>query len=273
MAKQSYLADVEGLGRVVEVCKDFYSCLQGLKRKKADLVTPRDEAYARIHTAGKENIGRSCGTWTTFGLEYAKDSLPLLRRNSRLLNPKLAKLAVEANRQGRYFSTETRQEYDESLKEAEQDKRPFLEREVLVLPHREAFEASSDILEFSLQDLAGKYFKFNGNNPIKVYPVNKETVNSQNGTILTQLWFSGLDCRSGFGCSRYLDLDYRARGVCRVKSAEGTAKKSAVEMKVKSGYTTKQIDSYLRIVEKVRQGNLSASKLEKVAEFLSGLKQ
>lgn len=274
MTKRNYLADVENLGQVVELCNDFYSCLQSLKRKKADLISPRDEAYAGIHTSEKEDIGKSCGTWTTFGFEYAKDSQPLLRRSSRLLDKKLAKLAVESNRNRKYFSTQTRQEYDDSLRQAEQDKRMSLsERQVLILPHREVFEASSDILEFSLQDLAGEYYKFNGNNPIKVYPVNKDVVDSQDGTILTQLWFSRLGGRSDFGGNgRDLYVGGRARGVRRVESAEGTEKKFLEEKRILQ-YTERQLNQYINIVEKVRQGSLPASRLEKVAEFLSGLKQ
>ena len=56
------LANIKGLGEIVQVCNNFYNKLQELKQAGAKLISPRDEAYARIQTKGKENIGRSDGT-------------------------------------------------------------------------------------------------------------------------------------------------------------------------------------------------------------------
>ena len=120
---------VKGLGNVMQSSGDFSANLKDIGRR---IISPRDEAYARLATDGKENIGQSTGTWTSAGLEYAKGELPVFNPFSRLLNLKLARQAVEANRAGRYFNTEARAEYDKSLKQAQKKK------SALVLPSRDS---------------------------------------------------------------------------------------------------------------------------------------
>lgn len=262
------LADVKGLGRVVEAFGDFYSDLQQIQEAKAGLISPRDETYARLMTKEKENIGKEYGTWTCAGFEYAKGQSPIFRLNSRLTEPEKAKLLVKVNRQGKYFHTESTREYEESLRQAEEDKdKEPVERNVIVLPSRDNFIMSDkenwEIYQAILKEQAKPYFELNG--PIPFYLVDKDVVDSQNGTILTPLWFSSLDYRSGFnGNYTFLvNLNFRARGVLR--SAEGTAKILP--------YSQKQVGKYLKLVLGVRNGNMPASKLEEVAEFLESLKR
>ena len=82
------VANVEGLGKIVEIRGDFYSQLQQLQELGINPISPRDEAYARLKTratgviydtTGKENIGMSTGTKTSAGFEYVKGKLPILR--------------------------------------------------------------------------------------------------------------------------------------------------------------------------------------------------
>ncbi len=172
-----------------------------------------------MQTKGKENIGKSYGTWTSLGFEHIKGQLPLMRLKSRLLNS-------EANRNGSYFNTETQREYEESSRQAEQDKnRAHSERQVIILPSRDSFEISTseapEVLEFALKDQAGKYIELNGV-PITVYPVNKKIVDKQDGTLLTQMWFGDLDFGFDFDGDGNLSDDSGARGV--KVSAEGTQK-------------------------------------------------
>lgn len=265
------IANVKGLGRIVEANSDFYTELKQLKDSGAVLISPRDEAYARLHTQGKENIGKSYGTRTSGGFESAKKQLPIFRVKSRLTNPKLAKLAVEANRAGNYFHTDSTKEYEDSLKQAEKDKSKEPEkRNVIILPSRSKFTMSDkqnwEIYQAILKDQAKPYFELNG--LIDVYPVDAKIVDSQDGTILTHLWFRDLDDSSGFLGSWYLYDDGRVRGVLR-ESAEGTSPKILGSLP----YTQREIKNYSRIIQGVRAGTLPASKLEKVAEFLQGLKQ
>lgn len=269
------VADVKGLGKVVEVASDFYTELNQLRDGGATLISPRKEAYARLQTRGKKDIGKSYGTRTSAGFEYARGQLPIFRIKSRLTNPGLAKLAVEANRAGNYFHTESTKEYEESLKQAETDKSKEPEkRSVIVLPSRQNFTMSDkenwDVYKAVLKDQAKSYFGLNG--PITVYPVAKDTVDAQSGTILTELWFRDLDGRSDFGGHRGLHDDDGARGVLR-KSAEGTVQKVLP-------YTPRQISKYaakvMKVREALRKGKIDVSRLERelteVSEFL-GLKQ
>ena len=57
------------------------------------------------------------------------------------------------------------------------------------------------------------------------------------------------------------------------KSGIATQKKSAPKQRIKRPYTARQVDKVNRIVSRVRQGDLPASKLEQVVEFLAKLKE
>jgi len=212
---------VPGLGDIVELTCEFSTQLQRLHDSGARLIDARDEAYARLQTLGKENIGQVLGTRTSAGFEYAKGQLPLFRVRSRVDSPAVARRLVEANTARRYYSTDTTAEYEESALEAAIDlDKPPAEGSVVILPSRDPFIISDkkhwDIYEAVLKDQARPYFEYNG--PIPVYPICKEEVDSQNGTILTVLWFRSAEGASIlYGYSRNLNHDDRARGVIPVQ--------------------------------------------------------
>ena len=203
---------------------DFLKCLNESAR---NIITPRDEAYVRLQTRDRENIGRRYGTWTSAGFEYVREQLPILRLESRLLDLELARQAVEANKRGKYFHTSNTDEYEDSLKQAKKDKnKKPSERKVIILPSRDDFTIKEkenwEVLETILKDQAKPYFELNG--PIPLYFVDEETVDSQNGTLLTQLWFRYLVNRSGFdGYYWYLDYNVRAHWVFEKTSEAGRA--------------------------------------------------
>jgi len=217
----SVIAEVKGLGKVVEVYGEFYTNLKELKKGGARLISPRDEAYARLQTRGKENIGQNLGTRTSAGFEYVKRQLPICRLNSRLMDPILAKLASKVNRAGNYFHTDSTKNYEESLKQAEEDKnKEPIKRKVIILPSRSSFamspEENWEIFESILKDQAKPYFEFTG--PINVCPVEKNIVDAQDGTILTGLWFRSIGGRSGlYGyCGRNIgNVNRKVRGVLK----------------------------------------------------------
>lgn len=219
-----FIARVKGLGVIVETDTDFYTGIREFKNNEAVLISPRDEAYARIHTQGKENIGKRWDVRTTAGFEYAKGQFPIFRVNSRLTNPKLAKLAVEANDRpilDPYFHTKSTREYEDSLEQAEKDKsKEPAERNVIVLPSRSEFTMSEgenwEVYQAIFKDQANPYFELNG--PITVNLVDSKTVDSLDGTILTQLLFRGLDFKSYFEGG---DI-----GLCDGESIRGILKRS-----------------------------------------------
>ena len=276
MANQ--IAYVRGVGQIVETRKNFYEELIEFQEAGARLITPSQEMKARIKTAGKEDIGKSYGTWTTAGFDYVKEQLPLLRLNSRLLSPELAKQAVEANRNSKYFSTQSTKEYERSLtqaeKETKQGKEPW-KKQVLVLPSRDNFsitpEKNFEVLQFLARapKLADDYFKFNGSQPITTYLVDKNTVDAQNGTLETQLWFDWLDGGSDFdGGSRDLGYGYGARGVLKssAKPTRAEEKQSKVHQ-VRLPYTPKQIETELKRLSRLE------SEIEKSRNFLENLRR
>jgi len=220
---------VQGLGEIVEVGGDFTQILDQLNYYGATLISPRDEAYARLQTRDAERIGRSQGTWTRAGFEYVKGELPVLVRESKLLDPELARQAVEANRQGRHFATNSLDQYAQSLAIAKEDEsKDPKDRRAIILPSDTNFitslERSPEVLQFLLQDQAEQYFRFNCEDPMNVYLVDRNTVPSKEGTTLTQLWFRYLGSRSGLnGNDRNLNCDDGSRGVRDGTSSDVTA--------------------------------------------------
>ena len=190
--------------------------LAQIRRYKANVRTPRNEIYARLRSTDPEEkrklIHYDNGTRTSAGFEYIQGKIPILRLKSRLLKSNLEKQAVKANRNNRYFCTESKKEYETSLIEATEDldKDPK-DRQVIILPSRKNFTMSDkenwEILESILKDQAKSYFYFHGPIPITCYLVDQSTVDAKDGTLLTQMWLwnrygTGLDF---YGNDRILD--------------------------------------------------------------------
>ena len=115
------ITHVKELGEVVQSNGNW---LTNVQDSKGRIITPRNEAYARLQTIGEKDIGKSYGTRTSAGFEHAKEQFPLVRLRSQLLNKSLAEKAVAANNNGNYFSTQTTKEYEQSLEEAEEEMIP-----------------------------------------------------------------------------------------------------------------------------------------------------
>ena len=182
--------------------------------------------------------------------------------------------------EGNYFHTDSTKEYENSLRQAEkeekQGKKPS-KRSVVVLPSRDKFEISDkanwNIYEFTLKDQAKKYFELNG--PITVNLIDKDIVDPQDGTILTQMWFRNLDNLSGFS-GNYRDLYdvNRARGVLRATEGSEATQKN---LRQNLPYTQRDIDRELERVRRIKEGKIRLSELGletgKLEQFLASLKQ
>ncbi len=274
-------AYVEGLGEYATSTGDLAENVRDLKGRLASV---RNEAFARIHTAGKENIGAD-GTKFAVEFDYFKGEQPVAVKYDKL-SLALAKRAGKANRRDRYCCTDSGERYDSSRKKAEK-------RKGAVLLPRENFIISPfknpDIFAFFFGDTASEtgddsYFVFNKKQPIQVYLIDKAIVDGKknpellenlNGTIVVPYgWFGSLGSRSGLGGDlRDADLHLdRARGVS--ESAKGTPRQ---KFQVFIHYTPEQIDCQLKKLAGIRTGNIKISDLEKevaeVEKFLKTLKQ
>jgi hypothetical protein len=200
------LADIEGFGRVVELEADFYTELERAKRMGTLPITPRDEASVRLKTHGPNGIGRVVGTRTSAGFEEMKGEPPILRLESRLLNPELAKISLgkdERDKQRVYLPTGSVAEYEESFKQAKADlEKPPRERNVILFPSRNRIyldkEENWDIYESIFKDQAESYFNLSG--VICIAPLSvffPREFDSQNGTVLTQVWMRDIGGGSG----------------------------------------------------------------------------
>lgn len=183
----------------------------------------RDLADARIQLGKSSPVSKN-GSYTREGFAYAKGEPTLLVLQSPLLRKDMAEQAVQTNRQRKYFSTSDLEVYEQLRSQAEEDTNVAPEkRKVIILPERSDFNVArtSDVAKGLLRDQAEAYFDFINQENVRMYLVDSSTVDAQKGTLLTQLWFYGLDDWSGLGGDRVLGYDCRVRGVNA--SAEGTA--------------------------------------------------
>ena len=199
----------------------FDYALEVMRDANARLITAEQLAYSRIHAEnGRESSLSRSGSDTLAGYASFKREMPIRVARSPLVNIKLAELAVAANRIGRYFSA-SEQVYERFARQAEQDKSKDPEkRRAVVLPDNKPFQVSSkenpDVFRHIFGRAGEDYLQFIGRNSITVYPVDVNTVNAQDGTILTQEWLGRLDDDSGVdGDDRYLDYSGAVRGVQR----------------------------------------------------------
>ncbi|MBS3089363.1 hypothetical protein J4461_00600 [Candidatus Pacearchaeota archaeon] len=272
------IAKVKKIGTIGEVDGNFAYVLGEFQKNGGRLITPREEGYIRVATAGNEEIGVDQGSYVTAGFEYAQNAQPLLRMQSRLLNPSLAQAAVEANGDDKYFNTSTRTEYDEDLNQAELDAKnqnPEM-RSVVILPSRKNFyikpRANFDILRTIMpgyigrgkkkRQLADAFYEWNGNVPIEVILVDPETVDAQEGTLLTQMWLCWRDdAWSGYG---YLNGSYWVHGIFPLNfMGEASAQKNKPVMQNSTiSYTQREITKHYQTLTDIQKGKVKLSALE-----------
>ncbi len=213
---------VEGLGEVGTSVGNLVTNVRDLGK----LISMRDEAYARIQTAGADNIGKIAGTRVSMVVSYLKEDYPVLQKIGKF-PLRLAKSLVKANSQGKYYSTRTSKAYDKARKTADEEGKLGIEpaeRTAIVCPSRTNFSMSPDEnaqhYVFVFEDMAHEdeeserksYFQLN-NGPIVFYPVSASTIDGENPRPLTAkngstqnfLWFSLLDNRS-----KLVGYDWRA---------------------------------------------------------------
>lgn len=194
---------VEMLGEVVHSRGSLIGNRMDLRGR---LITPRDEAFARIHTAGKGDIGKTDGTRVALEVDYLPGEPPVLSRYDTL-NPDFVDEVIEANIWGEYYCSESKDRYGEKRKLADTEANqeiPFPERTAITLPSYNfhmTLKINYEVLEFILQDLGRSYFEKNNKVPINFYPLDKKVVDGSqpskltnlNGTIVVPfLWFRSL---------------------------------------------------------------------------------
>lgn len=245
---------VEGLGTVVQSegnLSDNFNDLGG------GLISLRDEAYSRIKTAGKEDIGKFDTTRTAVELNYIRNDFPVAIKYDRL-SREITEWVVNANYTFmQYICTRSTERYDTNRKIAERENKdgvPYEERKAIILPRgsrenkfgipckdrttaldveQNMFSMSplenTNEFKFFLEDMAAQegensYFAFNKNTPIKVYLINKDIIERDAiGTcIVPYILFDGL-CNNSelWGDDRHAGDRFSTRGI--LKSAESVA--------------------------------------------------
>jgi len=266
---------IERLGTVVRSDGDLYTNVQDL----GGLISPRDEAYVRIHS----DIGRIDGTRVSMSVNYLRGENPVWVRNG--ITRGLAKNLVGVSFQNKFFSTGSAKQYETARKVADKQVAEGVspeKRKAIVCPSRRVFSMSPtenpNHLAFVFQDLAQAYFNRN-EQPIQFYPIDENVVDGNRpelltdtpGTIPNYIWFRALVDMSELigGYLRADGINNRARGVDRrvVVDAEGIAKKSEQEVyptkKFVRGYSPGEIKWALK---ELRFEGLGKQLIEKLSE-------
>lgn len=256
-------------GRILRVDAPFDEALQTLRQAGCRYpISAEQLAKARMEK-GKEHSLSTNGSYTRHGFIYLKGENPLIALNSPLLDLRLAKQATQANREGKYFSTENEEVYEKFSKIAKEDANKEPEkRRVLISPSQQNFVISAsdnaDVLKGVFRSSAIPYTDFLGY-PIQTYLVDKNTVNQQKGTLLTQMWLLRLSDggRSGLvGSGRDFVYDVRVRGVS--KTGEASSQKVLPYTKGDVKLAEKELENLAKI--------LQPEQLEKLNSLVGKLK-
>src|SRR3989344_2320534 len=242
----------------VEGIREFSTSVGNLvvnvQELRGRLTSISNDAYKRIVTAGKQDVGKTKGTRVSMIVNSLRGEKPVLLKQERF-PIRLARELVEANSKGEYFSTNSARAYETASRRAEQEDRKGIkpaQRTAIICPSQDNFLMSPDenkqYYEFVFEDMAYEneengrvsYFQLN-KGPITFFPIDKGIVDSVKGTIQNYMWFKslGLGCGSGLvGDYRGAHLCYdRARGMLN-RSAEGASQKiSATQLKTELPYT------------------------------------
>src|SRR3989344_5685689 len=189
--------EIKGLGKVGIEYALFDIQLNKFKEagtKFPYVMDVRNIAYMRLNEGPKDEA-RTCHAPI-----YAKDSPIIIAKVSPLIKDfKMAEQAVKSNRNNQYFTTNDTEIYNKYAKIAEKDKSKDPEkRRALILPSKEIYliKPDSEEAQALFKDTRKEYFETFCKNGINFYPVNKDFVNNQKGSLVEYLWFGYPDIGS-----------------------------------------------------------------------------
>ncbi len=260
------------------IIANWYDSLRQIKKrngrvaKMGELIKERNESLfddnARQH--GVYTNVLQYGVYTTAGLDYApQNPVLLLRENSALLQSDNAEKAVQLHRNDKEYPI-SQDTYNSHLRQAEKEAENVPEeRNILILPERDAFSINSqnhfDVLRFLAEDptQAEKYLGKLGEkgiNQINFYLRNKEYVDKQETPLTDQLWVHGVG--GGFDFIGYHNcLNFANHLVLGAFPIDKASPKTAKKM--------------YKIVQEISKGNVKLSDLEsrlsQVSSFLENL--
>lgn len=258
MVKIEHLGKIEGLGEIVRCYAPLDEQLKSFKEAGARLMSVEDMARMRLHGGSLE------GARTCLAPIYSKNHNPVIVMDSLLIKDmNLAIQVVQSHRNNKHFVLDDKGKmYDEFHSQAEEDK-----TKAIIIPTRENYLIKQDSEE--ARAIFGKvqkdYFNKFAQNGVTFYPIDKDIIDSKEGTWVNYLWFRGPGNDSGLGgYGRFLGDGDRAFGVLKETSKAGSKNLSAVVP-----YSKREIANMIKIAEGVKEGsepNLNLEKLIKILE-------
>jgi hypothetical protein len=262
----------------------FNQATDAIRSANGNLASSYDVARARIH-AGSGHSLSTYGSWVREGFVYTPEQTPLLVRESPLIEARLARDATNAHSAGKdfYLDTEIAKNFadqaEQDASKAPQDRRVLRFEKATNYSIPTNRFADDVVTAFLFKDVAADYGRFLASNGIKKMPVwfaDKNSVDQETMPFLRQLWLLSIDCDDesdlvGDGWS--LHGGSRVRGVrpSGASVASDVRENSTDAGKSELAYDPIQIEQYKTILQGVRNGNVAASELESVLEFMQGL--
>jgi len=257
---KNLIQDIKGKVESAYVEAPFDKAKKELESNKYRIISLSENAKLRMQE-GKDAFISQNGNYTREGVIYLPSNKIYLTKSSPIMEN--AEEATECHRKGNEFYLNDKQ-VSNAIKKGTAVK----------FPQNDNYSIPTDkfgediITDFAFGKIAKDYGKFL-KEEAKINEMPVWLSNCENKPFARQLWFRGLGggVRSGLG--GFGSLDYYGDGVRGVRevSAEGAAQKISLP------YKQKDIKNYLNILQDVREGNLPASKLEKVIKGLEKLKQ
>ena len=205
------IGEVEN-GEVYEVCAPLDEQLQAFQRVGINtLGTPEQVAQIRL-TGISNNWSR-----TNVAPIAIKGAKTILVKNSPLMNPLMAVLAVDAHRKGEYLALgKELYEQAQAIAQSQTGIEPE-DRTAIAVSQDGDFnlKVTDNEVRFLLEKSAQPYFaKFVRGGDKGEVPFYNLQGTSKDKALVNYMWFDVPQCESSFGCRvRYLEYDDRAFGV------------------------------------------------------------
>lgn len=233
------------IGRVGKFLSSVGNLAVNVRELDGRLTSISDDAYKRIMSAGKEEIGRTFGTRVSMTVNYLKGEPPVLVKRERF-PLELAKKIVNANIKGDYYCIDSDEQYELVRETAAREEHQGIapsQRTAMVCPVQTQFRMSPDEnkqhYEFVFEDTAYEtdrrtsYFELN-QGPITFHPIDSRVVHLTDGTTLNYIWFASLERKSELdGMSRcHYDDGNLARGM--LMKSKQSPKRNSVSLRLEA---------------------------------------
>lgn len=178
------------------VARPFDTALAELTNDNYQLISLAQNAQLRLEAGARHEISQYGNYVEQGAVHHEGEKGIVLAKSYLLVDEKLICLAVEANRKGKYFSTESKDLYDLLRKQVDDDSsKPPCERRAMFIPSNYGRfflspTQNPELFEMLLGERRKEYLRFVSREALPFHPTHPQMFSHYLGTILTQMHFS-----------------------------------------------------------------------------------